>query len=465
MIRTKTMHVTRLLPACLILLCGDLTLAHSQTTQSTAEAPAATPADAVPTAALPVDTTDRPAAQPGPADAHVSRLEDSAPPAASPAPSGDNDAYKLETGDRLKISIYGREDLTAEYRVNDQGQIRIPTLGAFDAAKRMPSELEEAIRQGLERILQRPGNVAVDVIERQPIFVTGLVAKPGAYRFTSGMAVIHATVLAGGTASNGDSLPTEALRERSKIRGARADMKHLIARRARLLAERDGKDEIATPPELVKLAGNGAAEEVINVEKEALKHQREVRDRQRTALEASIKENKVELDAYEKELANIGEQRRLRQVTLDRLKSLSDKGLTTQQRLTDSEIMLTSVDRDAQYAIANISRSRQTLARAERDLAMLSLERNEAIGKELQDIDQQLEKQREIINVADRVINRISGMPSGLLTQEQDPELHFVLLRKSDDGELHTIAATETTRLQPGDVLRVSAKETGKEGQ
>ena len=308
MIRTKTMHVTRLLTACLILLCGDLTLAHSQTAQSTAEVPAATPADAVPTAALPVDTTDRPAAQPGPADAHVSRLEDSAPPAASPAPSGDNDAYKLETGDRLKISIYGREDLTAEYRVNDQGQIRIPTLGAFDAAKRMPSELEEAIRQGLERILQRPGNVAVDVIERQPIFVTGLVAKPGAYRFTSGMAVIHATVLAGGTASNGDSLPTEALRERSKIRGARADMKHLIARRARLLTERDGKDEIAMPPELVKLAGNGAAEEVINVEKEALKRQREVRDRQRTALEASIKENKVELEAYEKELANIGEQ-------------------------------------------------------------------------------------------------------------------------------------------------------------
>ena len=34
------------------------------------------------------------------------------------------------------------------------------------------------------------------------------------------------------------------------------------------------------------------------------------------------------------------------------------------------------------------------------------------------------EKQREIINVADRVINRILGMPSGLLTQEQDPELH-----------------------------------------
>ena len=472
MIRIETTHRCQSLAclsvASLILLCVDLTVANGQTAERKQATPATEQSEASPLA--PPSTSPDPeepadpavVGQSGAADFHVSGLEPPASGLSLSPPSGDDDAYKLEPGNRLKISIYGRDDLTAEYRVNDRGQVRIPTLGVFDAAGRLPAQLEAAVRQAFERVLMHPGNVAVDVIERQPIFVTGLVAKPGAYRFSSGMAVIHATTLAGGTTSSAAVFPTEALRERSHIRGAKEEMKHLIARQARLVAERDGKDDIAIPPDLEKLVGRERAAQVIDDEKDALKRQRDLMEREKTALEASIKENKIELAAFEMELTNIGEQRRLRQATLDRIQVLSEKGLTTQQHMTDTRILLTSVDRDAQYAIANIARSRQNLERAERDLAVLWLERRVTISKELQTIEEQLEKQREIIDVANRVIDRIAGLPSALLTEDHEPEFRFEVMRKSGDDELHVIAATETTKLHPGDVLRVSAKRVGE---
>ena len=88
--------------------------------------------------------------------------------------------------------------------------------------------------------MHRPGIVTVDVIERRPVFVTGLVAKPGAYRFSAGMAVIQATALAGGTAAgaNAASLPIEALREGSRMQASEEELRHLLAIQARLTAER-----------------------------------------------------------------------------------------------------------------------------------------------------------------------------------------------------------------------------------
>jgi polysaccharide export outer membrane protein len=120
--------------------------------------------------------------------------------------------------------------------------------------------------------------------------------------------------------------------------------------------------------------------------------------RQRASLNEAIIQGKTEVAAYEKELSNIGEQRRLREIMLEKVKSLSERGLTTQQRLTDSQILLSSVDRDAQYAIANIARGRQSLDRATRDLAMLALERRVALDKELQTIDEQLAKHQVTID-------------------------------------------------------------------
>ena len=126
-------------------------------------------------ACLPQSLRRRSPMHPAPAtagayDAQAEGAQSPPAPKAATAPeiSGEKDAYAIEAGDRLKVLIYDRPDLTAEYRVSDEGKIRIPTLGAFDAARRSSAQLETAIADALERLLQRPGIVNVDVIDAGP---------------------------------------------------------------------------------------------------------------------------------------------------------------------------------------------------------------------------------------------------------------------------------------------------------
>ena len=144
-----------------------------------------------------------------------------------------SDLYLLDNGDRLKVSIYGREDLTGEYRVQDDGQVRIPTLGGFVAAGRPAAQLEGVIRNAVEQTLHRQGHVIVEVVERRPVFVAGLVVKPGSFPFSPGMTVIHATALAGGTMSAAAAswLPTEALREGARLVSAKEELKRAVSAR------------------------------------------------------------------------------------------------------------------------------------------------------------------------------------------------------------------------------------------
>ncbi len=372
------------------------------------------------------------------------------------------DVYGLEVGDRVSISIYGREDLTNEYRLNDRGQVRIPTLGALDAKSLTSTQLEEKIREALERSTQSAAYVTVDIVARRPVFVTGHVAKPGAYRFSPGMTVIHATAIAGGMggAALAASLPIEALRENSAIRTAQEQMKHLIARRARLLAARKGEEEIPIPPQLVELAGAQRTAGLIRDEQEVLSRERVVLARREAALKSAVEQGKIEVAAIEKEQIKVAEQRRLREVMVAGLRELSRKRLTTSQRMTDVLMLLASVDRDAQNMIASKARAQQTLKIAERDLALLPLERKNQIDRDLQGVrgvDEQLSRLRATIEGARKIIERITGLPSSFLLVGREDQFRFEILRKNAEGEFGSILASETTPLWPGDVLRISA--------
>ena len=395
--------------------------------------------------------------------------DEAQPPDVGPTPNGasrpasavgERDSYPIEAGDRLKILVYDRVDLTAEYRVNDQGKIRIPTLGTFEAAKRSASQLEQSIAEMLESVLQRPGIVTVEIVERRPIFVTGRVAKPGAYRFTGGMAVIHATTLAGGTSAGASSilLPTEALRESALVRTGGEELKRLLAIQARLTAERDGSSEIKTPPLLIQLAGREGAADFIRDERENMIHQRDIQDRQLALLRRSIENGKTEVAAFQQELAKIHEQRTIRERTVETVDALSKKGLATQQRLTDSQFLLASADRDAQSAIANIARSQQNLEKAEHDLDGVPLERQLAIAKELQEVNKRIATTQLSIEGSKKVIAHITGIPSELLG-EREPRFRYEIVRTGSDGELHATEANEMTNLQPGDIVRISLPE------
>ncbi|MBA2127608.1 hypothetical protein DLM45_15455 [Hyphomicrobium methylovorum] len=370
--------------------------------------------------------------------------------------------YNLDVGDRVKVSVYGREDLSGLYTVNDMGKVRIPTLGAFTAAGSSPLALEDQISAAIEKVMQRKADVTIDVSGRRPVFVSGLVAKPGSYPFIRDMTVIQALTLAGGSLSSATMpwLPTEALREMSRLRTSDIEYKRLVARQARLLADKEDRTEIATPAMLVNLVGTNEASRLIGDEQRYYNTQRESLQSQIASIKEQIQQAKIEVDSYVKEQAIIEDQLVSRRTMRDTIQKLAKGGLTTQQRLTDTEILVAMVERDQRQVAANIARGRQNISRLDRELAVLTLDRHQAIEKELQGIDDQLANLETTINGSSKIIHQVGGLPADITNAEGGSAFRYEILRKNDVGGLMSISATDSTPLLPGDVVKVIAERT-----
>lgn len=117
-------------------------------------------------------------------------------PALPPRPPG---PYRLGTGDRLRITVFGQKQMTGIYAIDATGQIDLPLLGTVRAAGRTPGGLRRAIVRGLvaRGILRQP-SVAVEVTTYRPFSILGEVNKPDQYPFQPGMTVLAAVALAGG---------------------------------------------------------------------------------------------------------------------------------------------------------------------------------------------------------------------------------------------------------------------------
>ena len=114
-------------------------------------------------------------------------------------PDAPERAYQLGSGDHVRILVFGEDQLSGEYRVNDTGGIALPLLGTIRAAGSTTAQLEGVIGGGLKKTgMLRDPSIAVEVIAYRPIFVLGEVNKPGQYPYQPGMTVVTAVAVAGG---------------------------------------------------------------------------------------------------------------------------------------------------------------------------------------------------------------------------------------------------------------------------
>ncbi len=112
-------------------------------------------------------------------------------------PTG-NEPYFLDTGDRLRVFIYGQPNLSRLYTVDQVGNIAVPLIGSVRARGRTTVELERVIAARLGREFVRDPQVTVDVAQNRPFFILGEVRLPGQYPFVSGMTIEQAVAIGGG---------------------------------------------------------------------------------------------------------------------------------------------------------------------------------------------------------------------------------------------------------------------------
>tara|TARA_R110000824_G_scaffold155226_2_gene327602 strand:- start:21441 stop:22013 length:573 start_codon:yes stop_codon:yes gene_type:complete len=123
---------------------------------------------------------------------------------ASSAPRGDtpqgsvNEPYTLDSGDQLRITVFGQDDLSGEFSVDGSGNIAIPLIPPVSAQGLTTNELQASIADALGRTLLRNPNVSVQVTQFRPFFILGEVMKAGQYPFINGMTIQSAVAIAGG---------------------------------------------------------------------------------------------------------------------------------------------------------------------------------------------------------------------------------------------------------------------------
>lgn len=107
--------------------------------------------------------------------------------------------YKIGPEDVLKVDVWKETDITRQVTVRPDGKISLPLLGDVQAAGLSPTELGDAIREGLKKFITDPQvTVTVSEINSRRIYVTGEVLRAGAYPMLPHMTVLQALSTCGG---------------------------------------------------------------------------------------------------------------------------------------------------------------------------------------------------------------------------------------------------------------------------
>jgi polysaccharide export outer membrane protein len=118
---------------------------------------------------------------------------------AATAPLPEAGPYQLDSGDKLRVVVFGQEDISGEYAVDGSGFISMPLINQVEARGRTVTELEKEIAQRLQsgNLLVNP-SVSVQVAMFRPFFILGEVRQPGQFPYVEGMTVLTAVAMAGG---------------------------------------------------------------------------------------------------------------------------------------------------------------------------------------------------------------------------------------------------------------------------
>jgi polysaccharide export outer membrane protein len=118
--------------------------------------------------------------------------------AAAYAPAEPNKPYTLDSGDRLRVVVFGQDGLSNSYLVDASGHIAMPLIGSVSARGLTTDELSSRIAEKLRQGFVREPHVAVEVEAYRPFFILGEVTQPGQYPYVADMTVETAVAIAGG---------------------------------------------------------------------------------------------------------------------------------------------------------------------------------------------------------------------------------------------------------------------------
>lgn len=121
--------------------------------------------------------------------------------------SVDHRPYMIGPFDKVRVDVFGVEELSREVQADASGRISVPLAGTMEAAGKTPGELADEIARRLRDGYVKDPQVTVNLVETvsQVVTVSGEVEKPGLYPVLGKMTLMRAIAQAEGATEFADS--------------------------------------------------------------------------------------------------------------------------------------------------------------------------------------------------------------------------------------------------------------------
>jgi polysaccharide biosynthesis/export protein len=113
-------------------------------------------------------------------------------------PPANQQGYTLDSGDKLRVVVFGQQGISGTYLVDAGGNVSLPLVGTVRARGVTTQHLARTIGERLKQGYVREPHVTVTIEAYRPFFILGEVTTPGQYPYVPNMTVENAIAVAGG---------------------------------------------------------------------------------------------------------------------------------------------------------------------------------------------------------------------------------------------------------------------------
>lgn len=360
----------------------------------------------------------------------------------------------ISRGDTVRVSIAEAPKLNGDSKVDAEGRIVMPQLGAVQVAGMGLDAARTRIEEELVKrdILKAP-TVLVEIAKYRPFYVGGKVVRPGAVDYEPGLTVRHALILAGGLgrANEANLATTDIPDMRAKWQTNSYLLLQVNSRIARLEAEltRNKDGQTAVSPGVVPAEDASA---LASLDRKILLDRLQTWTGSQAHLRDGMALLDLEIDVLGQQAALQQKESDLDKEQVENARALVQKGLMPLPRLQELQHEQSRASRDLLENQAFTARARQSRSTVEYEYNSADIKWRIDIRQQLRDaMADRVRLKAELDALSSQILN------AGVVVSDADAATQTaVVIYRTTDGKEETIKAQMDTEVLPGDVLDVS---------
>jgi len=379
-----------------------------------------------------------------------------------------DDEYRLGIGDRLRISVFDRANLSGTFRVRAPGILSLPFIGKIAAAGKTLSELEHEIAVHLgQRSSAEAPQVNIEIERARPVYILGPVRTPGAYPYVHAMTLLKAIALAGGIRrinANEFNQRLELYRTRERYRQLKDQFALARARQARLIAELQGNGSIAFPvTRLRAYIDQARLSEVLTAERRLFRERQQTLENEINALSKTKANFSAEITAQRSSMVSADKRIRLLDEEIKQFTSPKGTLVVPMARILTLRRLAERIRGDKHSLRGAIAAAKAQIDAINVQILQLRNARRTELTTQIKAVEDLLTRTSIGLEQTRRFLDDADALPAIETARNSSPQAPLGFIYRRENGRLRRIVATASTAIEPDDVVRISPQ-SGESG-